>query len=328
MSNQNISNKILYWYDNNKRKLPWRKKTSIKNREYFTLVSEFMLQQTQVATVVPYFINFVKIFPNLKFLANANEKEVLKNWEGLGYYSRARNLKKTAVNLLINFKGRLPKDIEKLKSLPGIGDYTSRSILAIAHNKPYIPMDGNVERILKRVFLLKKKKEISKENLNKKKYFFGYSKRSSDYAQAIMELGALICKPTLPVCSLCPLTESCNAFKKKDFIIRSKNKLNKVKYFEANIYKQKNKFLLIKNKKFNFLKNLVIFPMEEINQKKFNRSDYKKISIKMSNMNMKILINDNKKIKKTRNSVLLDKTNINKYILPSFTKKIFSSLTN
>ena len=168
MSNQNISNKILYWYDNNKRKLPWRKKTSIKNREYFTLVSEFMLQQTQVATVVPYFINFIKIFPNLKFLANANEKEVLKNWEGLGYYSRARNLKKTAVNLLINFKGRLPKDIEKLKSLPGIGDYTSRSILAIAHNKPYIPMDGNVERILKRVFLLKKKKEISKENLNKK----------------------------------------------------------------------------------------------------------------------------------------------------------------
>ena len=143
-----------------------------------------------------------------------------------------------------------------------------------------------------------------------------------------MELGALICKPTLPACSLCPLTESCNAFKKKDFIIRSKNKLNKVKYFEANIYKQKNKFLLIKNKKFNFLKNLVIFPMEEINQKKFNRSDYKKISVKMSNMNMKILINDNKKIKKTRNSVLLDKTNINKYILPSFTKKILSSLTN
>ena len=114
---------------------------------------------------------------------------------------------------------------------------------------------------------------------------------------------------------------------KKDFIIRSKNKFNKVKYFEANIYKQKNKFLLIKNKKFNFLKNLVIFPMEEINKKKFNHSDYKKINVKMSNMNMKILINDNKKIKKTRNSVLLDKTNINNYILPSFTKKIFNSVS-
>ena len=90
----------------------------------------------------------------------------------------------------------MPKDIEKLKSLPGIGEYTSRSILAIAHNEPYIPMDGNVERILKRVFLLKTNNEISKENLNKKKSFFGFSKRSSDYAQAIMEIGALICKPS------------------------------------------------------------------------------------------------------------------------------------
>ncbi len=328
MNKQNISNKILYWYDNNKRKLPWRKKTSVKNREYFTLVSEFMLQQTQVKTVVPYFRNFIKTFPNLIFLANADEKEILKNWEGLGYYSRARNLKKTAIKLLINFNGRLPKDIENLKSLPGIGDYTSRSILAIAHNEPHIPMDGNVERILKRVFLLKKKKEVVKDNLYKKKSFFGYSKRSSDYAQAIMELGALICKPNLPICSLCPITENCNAFKKKDFTIRSKNKLSKVKYFEANVYKQKNKFLLIKNKKFNFLKNLVIFPMDEINQKKFNRSEYKKINVKMSNMKMKIVINNNKKIKKTRDSFLLDKSNINKYILPSFTKKIFSSLTN
>ena len=141
MRELNISNKILKWYDNNKRKLPWRKKTSTKNREYFTLVSEFMLQQTQVKTVIPYFENFIKNFPNLKSLAKANEQKVLKNWEGLGYYSRAINLKKTAIILLNDFNGELPKDIESLKSLPGIGDYTSRSILAIAHNKPYIPMD-------------------------------------------------------------------------------------------------------------------------------------------------------------------------------------------
>ena len=168
MRELNISNKILKWYDNNKRSLPWRKKTSAKNREYYTLVSEFMLQQTQVKTVIPYFENFIKNFPNLKSLADANEQKVLKNWEGLGYYSRAKNLKKTAIMLLKDFNGKLPKDIEKLKSLPGIGDYTSRSILAIAHNKPYIPMDGNVERILKRVFLLKTKNQISKDHLNKK----------------------------------------------------------------------------------------------------------------------------------------------------------------
>tara|TARA_Y100001970_G_scaffold269395_1_gene361829 strand:+ start:3814 stop:4800 length:987 start_codon:yes stop_codon:yes gene_type:complete len=328
MRESNIPNKILKWYDNNKRALPWRKKTSVKNREYFTLVSEFMLQQTQVKTVIPYFENFIKNFPDLKSLAKANDQRVLKNWEGLGYYSRARNLKKTAIKILKDFNGNLPKDVEKLKSLPGIGDYTSRSILAIAHNERYIPMDGNVERIIKRIFLLKTEKEITKENLIKKKYFFSHSNRSSDYAQAIMEIGALVCKPILPSCNICPLIFNCKAYKRKDFLIKSKNKFNKTKYFEANIYKQKNKFLLIKNKKFNFLKNLVIFPMNEINEKKFKYSISKKINIKMSNMNMKIIINKNNKIKKIRDSLLVDKSNLNKYILPSFTKKIFNSLSH
>ena len=189
-------------------------------------------------------------------------------------------------------------------------------------------MDGNVERILKRIFLLKTINEISKDNLIKKKSFFSFAKRSSDYAQAIMEIGALICKPVMPSCALCPLTEDCKAYKKKDFLIKSKNKFNKTKYFEANVYMYKDKYLLIKNKKFNFLKNLVIFPMNEINQKKFKYSVYKKINIKMSNMNMKIVINKNDKIKKTRDSLLLNKSNINKYILPSFTKKIFNSASH
>ena len=328
MQKSNIPNKILKWYDNNKRTLPWRKKTSTKNREYFTLVSEFMLQQTQVKTVIPYFENFIKNFPDLKSLAKSSDQKILKNWEGLGYYSRARNLKKTAIKLLEEFKGQLPKDIEKLKSLPGIGEYTSRSILAIAHNEPYIPMDGNVERILKRVFLLKTNHEISKENLNKKKSFFGFSKRSSDYAQAIMEIGALICKPSIPLCNYCPLTKNCKAFNRKDFLIKSKNKFNKTKYFEANVYRYKNKYLLIKNKKFNFLKNLVIFPMTEITQKTFKYSVHKKINVKMSNMNMKIIINRKNKMKRKKDSLFLDKSNLNKYILPSFTKKIFNSLSH
>ena len=327
MINRNIPKKILYWYDNNKRNLPWRKKVSKNKKEYFTLVSEFMLQQTQVKTVIPYFEKFVKNFPNLKSLAKSSDQKILKNWEGLGYYTRARNLKKTAIQLLKYHKGQLPKDIEKLKSLPGIGEYTSRSILAIAHNKPYIPMDGNVERILKRVFLLKTNYEISKENLNKKKSFFGLSKRSSDYAQAIMEIGALICKPSSPSCMHCPITENCKAYKSKDFLIRSQNKFNKTKYFEANVYKYKNKYLLIKNKKFNFLKNLVIFPMTEIDKKKFNQSIYNKMNVKMSNMNMKIIINKNAKVKKTKNGIFLDKKIIKNYILPSFTKKILNSVS-
>ena len=326
MINQSISKEILYWYDNNKRILPWRKHLTNKQKEYFTLVSEIMLQQTQVKTVVPYFENFIKKIPNLKTLSKTNDKKLMKCWEGLGYYSRARNLKKTAKKIIKEFNGRLPDNIEQLKTLPGIGEYTSTAIMAIVFNKQFIPLDGNVERILKRVFYLKKKNEISKNNLHKKKLFFGKSFRPSDYAQSIMEIGALICRPTNPLCEDCPINKSCLAYKKNDFGIKSKSKFNKVKYFEAEIYRSNNKYLLIKNNKFNFLKNLLIFPMKEINQKKFKSSLNKRINIKMSNMDMKITINEKKRKKYLSNSLLIDKKDIKNHILPSFTKKIFNSV--
>ena len=326
MNNLILTKKILDWYDNNKRILPWRKKCSQKKREYFTLVSEFMLQQTQVSTVIPYFKNFIKKIPNLKVLSKVNDHKLMKCWEGLGYYSRARNLKKTANKIIKEFNGNLPDQIEQLKSLPGIGDYTSTAIMAIAFNKQYIPLDGNVERILKRVFYLKTEKENSKENLQRKKSFFGKSNVPSDYAQAIMEIGALICRPILPLCHKCPINKICKAYKKNDFNLKSKNKFNKIKYFEADIYKNRNKYLLIKNSKFNFLKNLLIFPMKEINKKKFKSSLNKRINIKMSNMDMKITINKKNKKVNLSNSFLLDKNDIKKYILPSFTKKIFKSV--
>ena len=328
MNNLILTKKILDWYDNNKRILPWRKKCSQKKREYFTLVSEFMLQQTQVSTVIPYFKNFIKKIPNLKALAKINDHKLMKCWEGLGYYSRARNLKKTAKKIIKEFNGNLPNQIEQLKSLPGIGDYTSTAIMAIVFNKQFIPLDGIVERILKRVFYLKSKKEISKDNLNKKKFFFGKSNRPRDYAQAIMEIGALICRPTLPLCYKCPINNVCKAYKKNDFYLKSKNKFNKIKYFEADIYKNRNKYLLIKNNKFNFLKNLLIFPMKEINQKRFKSSLNKRINIKMSNMDMKISINKKNKKVNLSNSFLIDEVNIKNHILPSFTKKIFKSIEN
>ena len=167
-----IAKKILYWYDNNKRSLPWRKKCSVRQKEYFIIVSEFMLQQTQVKTVIPYFNNFILKIPNLKSLSNVSDSKLMKCWEGLGYYSRARNLKKTAQKIIKEFNGKLPKKIDELKSLPGIGNYTSAAIMSIAFNKQFIPLDGNVERILKRIFYLKNEKEISKENLQKKKILF------------------------------------------------------------------------------------------------------------------------------------------------------------
>ena len=215
MNGKNISNKIIYWYDNNKRFLPWRKKLSKQNREYYTLVSEFMLQQTQVKTVIPYFIKFINKIPNITSLAKVKNETLMRHWQGLGYYSRARNLKKTAIKITKDYNGRLPCSVEELKELPGIGEYTSKAIMAIAFNKKIIPLDGNVERILKRVFYLRKEEEISKEYLNGKINFFGTSNRASDYAQAIMEIGALVCKPNNPLCAKCPISQNCISFKKK-----------------------------------------------------------------------------------------------------------------
>ena len=215
MTKSILTKKILYWYDNNKRELPWRKKISQIKREYYTLVSEFMLQQTQVTTVIPYFNNFIKNIPNVTALSKINESKLLKYWEGLGYYSRVKNLKRTANIIEKNFNGRLPSTIEELKLLPGIGDYTANAIMAIVFNKPFIPLDGNIERVIKRLLNLKLPKEITKDNLVKSKKIFGSSIRASDYAQALMELGALICRPKNPLCHQCPLIKNCKSFKKK-----------------------------------------------------------------------------------------------------------------
>ena len=171
MKEKIITKKILKWYDLNKRSLPWRKKAFLQRKQYYVLISEFMLQQTQVATVIPFFKRFIKDLPSIKSLAKVNEKKLLKLWEGLGYYSRARNLKKTAQIIIKNFDGKLPNNFEDLIKLPGIGNYTANSILAIAFNKPYIPLDGNIERVLKRYLYLKKDKEIQKNNLVKKKLY-------------------------------------------------------------------------------------------------------------------------------------------------------------
>ena len=223
MKEQLLTKKILNWYDLNKRSLPWRKNVSQSKKHYYTLVSEFMLQQTQVVTVIPYFNRFINKIPNLKKLSTTKDTELIKLWEGLGYYSRARNLKKTAQVVIKKFKGKLPDNFEDLKSLPGIGNYTASAILAIAFDKPYIPLDGNIERVIKRYLYLKKNKEIEKDNLVQKKSIFGTSTRSSDYAQALMELGALVCKPANPLCNQCPLSNKCKSLQRKNFNLNKYN---------------------------------------------------------------------------------------------------------
>jgi len=323
MRDQIITNKILNWYDIHKRSLPWRSRVSSKKKQYYTLVSEFMLQQTQVATVIPYFNRFIKNIPDLETLASFEDRKLIKLWEGLGYYSRVRNLKKAAQVVIKNFKKKIPDNYLDLKSLPGIGDYTASAISAIAFNKPIVPLDGNVERVLKRYLYLKSESQIQKKNLIKSKKVLGTSSRSSDYAQALMELGALICKPNNPICEKCPISKKCKSFIKKDFVLTKIKKNKKDKYFLLKVYKKNNKYLLIKNNKFNFLKNLNIFPMQElIKPKNFKQN----LNFKMSNMNMKIKIQNDKTIKPIPFSYWIDPEKLKNYTLPTFTKKIFTYL--
>ena len=323
MKDQIITKKILNWYDLNKRTLPWRKNISQSKKHYYTLVSEFMLQQTQVVTVIPYFNRFINKIPNLKKLSKTQDRELIKLWEGLGYYSRVRNLKKTAKIIINEYHGKIPNNYEDLISLPGIGNYTAYAVLAIAFNKSYIPLDGNIERVLKRYLYLKKVKEIQKDNLIQKKSIFGISSRSSDYAQALMELGAMICKPKNPECSECPISKCCKSYKKKDFNLAKIIKKNKDKYFILKVYKKNQKYLLVKNTKFNFLKNLIIFPMEELsNPKNFSEN----LNFKMSNMNMNIKVQYLKNAKRFPSSYWFDKRKLDNYMLPTFTKKMVKYL--
>ena len=321
-----IAKKILYWYDNNKRSLPWRRKYSPKQKEYFTLVSEFMLQQTQVTTVIPYFNNFIKNIPNFEALAKVNETKLLKYWQGLGYYSRAKNLKKSAKLIIDEYNGRIPDNYNELIKLPGVGDYTASAISAIAFNQQIIPLDGNIERLLKRILNLKTEKEIKKENLHKEKKVFGQTSRSNDYVQALMEIGALLCKPKNPNCEKCPITKYCLSFKRQDFEIKKKNKKIIDKFYLATLYKNNNQLLLIKNEKFNFLKNLLIFPMKEITLSDSLLKSNKKLSVKMSNMNMNISIDFLNTKNKTKEGLWIEKSKLENYIIPTFTKKIFESV--
>ena len=162
----------MAWYDNNKRTLPWRVSKNSKNLLYYRVLSEFMLQQTQVKTVIPYFEKFTKKFNNLYSLSKANEKKILKLWEGLGYYSRARNLLATSRILVKRYNSKLPREIDEIKTLPGIGDYTSNVLAALIYNKPTLAFDGNVKRVISRILNMEVRKidfKLFKE-INKKKY--------------------------------------------------------------------------------------------------------------------------------------------------------------
>lgn len=202
---------LLRWFDKYGRKnLPWQQEKT----PYRVWISEIMLQQTQVTTVVSYFTRFIQRFPNIYALADANEDEVLHLWTGLGYYSRARNLHKTAKQIVAQCQGDFPDNLCELQKLPGIGPSTAGAILALAFNQPQPILDGNVKRVLSRVCGIRepineKKTEVK---LWEQAKYFTPKKRTADYTQAIMDLGAMICTPHNPSCLVCPFKTDCIAY--------------------------------------------------------------------------------------------------------------------
>jgi A/G-specific adenine glycosylase len=209
-----ISLSLLAWYDANARVLPWRG----FHDAYRTWVSEAMLQQTRVETVLSYYERFLSRFPDLPALAAASEAEVLKEWEGLGYYSRARNLWKGAKQVVSEYGGILPRDPEKLRKISGIGPYTAGAIASIAYDVPVPAVDGNVIRVLSRIFGIRSDalEPETRRRIDALAASLVPAERPGDYNQAVMDLGATVCVPGTPDCSRCPLSAFCDAFRDGD----------------------------------------------------------------------------------------------------------------
>jgi A/G-specific adenine glycosylase len=204
---------LLAWYDRHRRTLPWRAKPGQRPDPYRVWLSEIMLQQTTVVTVGPYFERFIARWPDLAALAGAALDDVLHAWQGLGYYARARNLHACAREITSQHDGRFPSTEAGLRELPGIGAYTAAAIAAIAFDQPATPVDGNIERVIARLFCVRQPLPDAKPELRRLAATLTPLARAGDYAQAAMDLGATICTPTKPKCVLCPWREDCRARK-------------------------------------------------------------------------------------------------------------------
>jgi A/G-specific adenine glycosylase len=204
-----LADRLLHWYDHNARVLPWRSLPGGLPDPYQVWLSEVMLQQTTVVAVAPYFRNFVSRWPTVMDLAAAPLDDVLVAWAGLGYYARARNLHKCAQMVAETRGGVFPDDEEGLRSLPGIGDYTAAAIVSIAHGRRAVVMDGNIERVIARMFAVTDPLPGSKPRLKELAGSLTPEHRPGDYAQAAMDLGATVCTPKKPACVLCPWLSDC-----------------------------------------------------------------------------------------------------------------------
>jgi A/G-specific adenine glycosylase len=262
--NHLISFKLIKWYNSNHRKLPWRETKDA----YKIWLSEIILQQTRVEQGLAYYLKFESTYPTVEDLAKATEEEVLKNWQGLGYYSRARNLHTTAKKVAKDYNGHFPKTFSELKKLKGVGDYTAAAIASFAFDQAAAVVDGNVYRLLSRLFGIYTPINTPKS----KKEFTSLAQdlmpdnQAAKFNQATMELGALVCSPKKPNCLACPLNEHCFAFEKKkaeELPVKKAAIKQKKRFFHYFIIEDEKQMLIRKRDQKGIWQNLYDFPLIE-----------------------------------------------------------------
>lgn len=262
-----IEQKVITWFEANQRDLPWRKTTN----PYFIWVSEIMLQQTQVIRVIDYYQRFLQLFPTINALATAPQSQLLKAWEGLGYYSRVRNMQKAAQVIMAEHDGEFPTSYAEILALPGIGSYTAGAILACAFQKPYPAVDGNVLRVMSR--LEADFSDISKATTKKQwEQHLGSvmtAMNPSAFNQGLIEIGALICTPTNPSCQLCPLQADCQA-KQRDvqdqLPVKASKKPAKIYYYETFLLTDGEKLAIVENQDKGVLQHLWALPQLKVEE--------------------------------------------------------------
>jgi len=266
---------LLNWYHTYKRDLPWRKDQD----PYKVWVSEIMLQQTKVDTVIPYFNHFIEKYPTIHDLAEAEEQDVLKAWEGLGYYSRAKNLQEAVREVDVSYGGQVPDDPQQLASLKGVGPYTKGAILSIAYDQPEPAVDGNVMRVFSRLLKIDENIALQKTKKHFEKYIRHIISKEdpSSFNQAIMDLGAMVCTPKSPACLLCPVQAHCKAFAEgvqEKLPIKTKaKKQKKVPYAAILIRNKQHEYVIEQRPDSGLLANLWQFPMVPLDKIDFEHAE-------------------------------------------------------
>ncbi|HEX5845787.1 MAG TPA: A/G-specific adenine glycosylase [Rhodoplanes sp.] len=253
---QKLGRRLLAWYDRNRRVLPWRAVPGEPSDPYRVWLSEIMLQQTTVAATIPYYLRFLARFPTVHALAAADLEDVLRLWAGLGYYARARNLHACARTVVDRHGGEFPQAAAELRDLPGIGDYTAAAVAAIAYEARTVPVDGNVERVVARLFAIGEALPRGKAVIRAAAERLAPERRSGDFAQALMDLGATLCTPKNPACSRCPLRADCAAATRGDaeaFPVKETKRQGRLRRGAAFVLLRHDGFVLVRTRPANGL---------------------------------------------------------------------------